>query len=442
MSIFTAHMTYEKTLDFLYSATPAFHKVGTTAYKPGLSRSIALDNLIGNPHRDYKSIHIAGTNGKGSVSHLLANILSEARYKVGLYTSPHVVDLCERIRVNGKMIPRQYIVDFVKRHYPAINPFHPSFFELVTSLAFEFFHYKKVDVAIIETGLGGRLDCTNIITPILSIITNISIDHTQYLGESLSQIAFEKAGIIKDNVPALIGEVGSREVRHVFVDRAKAMHAPLFFAEEMHTLSSAEQLDGGLWRFRSPDYEVLENDMPGLFQEKNAQTVLSALKILRNMRFKIPVKAVRKGFETAVSATGLTGRWQTIHRNPLTVCDIGHNAGAWKYLSAQLRKCAQKHSTLRMVIGMSNDKKIDDVLSQMPSDAVYYFTQASVERALPAEHFAGEAERHGLRGEAFERVEHAVLAALKDSQPDDMIFIGGSTFVVADAVPMFMNLRK
>jgi dihydrofolate synthase/folylpolyglutamate synthase len=433
-------MTYEKTLNFLYSATPAFHQVGAAAYKPGQSRSILLDNLTGNPHKDYKIIHIAGTNGKGSVSHLLANILKEARYKVGLYTSPHVVDLCERICVNGKMISKPYIVDFVKRYYPFIKSLKPSFFELITCLAFEFFHYKRIDVAVIETGLGGRLDSTNIVTPILSIITNISIDHTQYLGESLSQIAFEKAGIIKHNIPVLIGEAKNREVRHVFTDKAKTMHAPLFFAEEMHTLSASQQLDNGLWHFYSQDYGVLTNDMPGVFQEKNAQTVLSTLALLQNMRFKIPSKAVKKGFETALQSTGLTGRWQTLKYDPLIICDIGHNAGAWEYLGPQLQKCMQTHSALRMVVGMASDKKINDVLSLMPAGASYYFTQASVERALPVADFAVAATQHGLKGQAFDRVENAVLAALKDSQPNDMIFIGGSTFVVADAIPMFTNL--
>jgi dihydrofolate synthase/folylpolyglutamate synthase len=433
-------MTYEKTLNFLYSATPAFHKVGAVAYKPGLSRSVALDNLTNNPHRDYKIIHIAGTNGKGSVSHLLANILTEARYKVGLYTSPHLVDLCERIRINGKTIHKQYIIDFIKRYYSDIKPLRPSFFELVTSIAFEFFHYKKVDIAIVETGLGGRLDSTNITNPILSIVTNISIDHTQYLGESLSQIAFEKAGIIKYNVPILVGEASSKEVRHVFVDKAKTMHAPLHFAEEMHTLTGSEQLENGLWRFHSPDYGVLENDLPGAFQEKNAQTVLSALRILQGMRFKIPTKAVKKGFETTVKSTGLMGRWQTLQNEPLVVCDIGHNAGAWEYLAPQLQKSAEKHSTLRMVVGMVSDKKINDVLALMPIRATYYFTQASVERALPVTEFAAAAESYGLHGQAYDNVESAVTAALNDSQSGgDMIFIGGSTFVVADAIPLFIS---
>ncbi|MDR0758341.1 MAG: bifunctional folylpolyglutamate synthase/dihydrofolate synthase [Tannerella sp.] len=432
-------MTYEKTLNFLYSATPAFHKVGAVAYKPGPGRSILLDNLTGNPHKDYKIIHIAGTNGKGSVSHLLANILSKARYKVGLYTSPHMVDVCERIRVNGKTIPKPYVVDFVKRHYSFIAPLKPSFFEVITSLAFDFFRYKKIDIAIVETGLGGRLDSTNIVKPILSIITNISIDHTQYLGEGLSRIAFEKAGIIKPNVPVLIGEAENREVRLVFADRAKTMHAPLFFAEEMHTLSTAEQLDSGLWRFHSRDYGILENDMPGMFQEKNARTVLSALKLLRDMRFKIPSKAVEKGFKTTVESTGLMGRWQTLRNNPLIICDIGHNAGAWEYLGPQLQKCAETYPALRMVVGMSNDKITGDVLSLMPTGASYYFTQASVERALPATDLAVAAEECGLKGQVFDKVANAVLAALKDSQPDDMIFIGGSTFVVADAIPMFIK---
>jgi len=435
-------MTYEKTLNYLYSTIPAFHKVGAVAYKPGLSRSVALDNLTGNPHRDYMIIHIAGTNGKGSVSHLLANILAEARYKVGLYTSPHLLDLCERIRFNGKPIHRQYVTDFIKRHYSDIKPIRPSFFELVTSIAFEYFHYRKIDIAIVETGLGGRLDSANITTPILSIVTNISIDHTQYLGESLSRIAFEKAGIIKYNVPILVGEANNKEVRHVFADKAKTMHAPLLFAEEMQTLTFSEQLENGLWRFHSPDYGVLENDLPGIFQEKNAQTVLSALKILRDMRFKIPSKAVKKGFETTVRSTGLMGRWQTLQNAPLVVCDIGHNVGAWEYLAPQIQRQAGKHSALRMVVGMVSDKKIDDVLALMPTRATYYFTQASVERALPVSDFAFTAKSYGLQGLEYDTVESAVRTALNDSQPGDMIFIGGSTVVVADAMPLFISKTK
>jgi len=433
-------MTYEKTLNFLYSTIPAYHKVGSIAYKPGLNRSITLDNLTGNPHNDYKCIHIAGSNGKGSVSHLLANILKESRYKVGLYTSPHVTDLCERIRVNGKAISPQYIVDFIKRRYSYIKPVRPSFFEIMTCLAFEFFHYKKIDVAVVETGLGGRLDSTNIITPILSIITNISIEHSQLLGDSLPQIAFEKAGIIKYNVPVLFGEVGNNEIRHVFTDKAQSMHSQPYFAEDMPVVTQSEMMDNGCWRIYSAEYGILENDMSGIAQEKNAQTVLAALNILKGMRFKIPEKAVRNGFANAAKDTGLIGRWQTLKKEPWVVCDIGHNPGAWQYLSLQLQKQMAKHNATKMVIGFSNDKKINEILPLMPKDATYYFTRASVERALPSRELKSAAIAAGLTGRAFESVERAVKAALKDSQPNDMIFIGGSTFVVADAIPLFTKL--
>jgi dihydrofolate synthase/folylpolyglutamate synthase len=434
-------MTYKETLNYLYSCTPAFHQVGKDAYKPGLERSMMLDKLARNPHRNYRTIHVAGTNGKGSVTHLLAAILMSAKYKVGLYTSPHLTDFCERIRVNGKKIYRQYVVDFVARHQAAIESLHPSFFELTSSMAFDFFRHKKVDFAIIEAGLGGRLDSTNIIRPILSVITNISADHTQYLGDTLPQIASEKAGIIKPLVPVVIGEAGSRDVRQVFMDKARATLSAIHFAEDAQMLTQS-RLEDGRWHFHSSDYGALTCELGGLVQRQNTQTVLMVLRVLRDMNIRIPAKAIRAAFEKVTELTGLMGRWQTLYANPFVICDTGHNAGAWENLTFQLQQEAQRHSALRMVVGMVQDKAIDDVLALMPPKATYYFTQASVSRALPAQQFAEKARRYGLSGNAYETVTRALDAALKDAQANDMIFVGGSTFIVADALPLFPNAYK
>ena len=433
-------MTYKETLDYL---SPSFQQVGAEAYKPGLERSIVLDDQMRHPHRNYRTIHVAGTNGKGSVSHLLAAVLRNAKYKVGLYTSPHLVDFCERIRVNGKKISKRYVVDFVERYKPLIQLRQPSFFDLTTGLAFEYFRHKKVDFAVIETGLGGRLDSTNIIEPVLSIITNISLDHTQYLGNTLAQIASEKAGIIKPYTPVVIGEANDPEVRQVFVDTAKEMKSPLYFAEESQTLLRTKQKKNGEWIFYSADYGRITGELKGLVQKQNAQTVLTALRLLENMRVKIPSKAVKTAFDNVTELTGLMGRWQIVHVDPLIICDTVHNAGAWESLAVQLRQKAEQHQTLRIVAGMVSDKEIESVLSLMPKDAVYYFTQASVSRAMPVQQFAEKARTYHLKGNCYSFVNKAVKDAIKDSCPKDLIFIGGSTFVVADALPLFpMNKNE
>ncbi|MDR0844818.1 MAG: bifunctional folylpolyglutamate synthase/dihydrofolate synthase [Tannerella sp.] len=430
-------MTYEETLNYLYSCTPAFHQVGAVAYKPGLERSMALDDQMDNPHRSYQTIHVAGTNGKGSVAHLLAAILREANFKVGLYTSPHLVDFCERIRMNGRKMPKHYLVDFVKRHQSAINTIRPSFFELTSSLAFEFFRHKKVDIAVIETGLGGRLDSTNIIRPILSIITNISLDHTQYLGKTLNRIAEEKAGIIKPGVPVVIGEIQDKSVYQVFIDKAATMKSPVYFAEKEQTLINSKLGNDGKWAFTSSGYGYFTGELGGMAQLENAQTVLTAIRMLRRMGLKIPKKDVGYAFEHVIELTGLMGRWQTLQKKPLVICDTGHNEGAWEKLKLHLEQTAEHHPTLRMVVGMVSDKDIHAVLSLMPQKAVYYFTQASDSRALPVKKFAAMAQQHALTGNSYRTVAEAVQSALNDAQPDDLIFIGGSTFVVADAIPKF-----
>lgn len=430
-------MTYEDTLHYLYTSIPVFQHSGASAYKPGLGTSIALDDALGNPHRSYKTIHVAGTNGKGSVSHLLAAVLRQAGYKVGLYTSPHLVDFRERIRVNGKMISKEYVTEFVERYRTFFEPLHPSFFELTSTLAFDYFRAEKVDFAVIETGLGGRLDSTNIITPILSIITNISLDHTQFLGDTVEKIATEKAGIIKENVPALIGEVYNKSVANVFRNAALQAGTSLSFAQDMDVLGAYNRTASGKWIFHSPFYGEIEGELGGMVQNKNARTVLSALRLLDSLGIKIPSRAVREGFGQVVELTGLMGRWQVLQKTPLVVCDTGHNVGGWEYLKLHLAEEQTLHPHLYMIVGMVNDKDINGVLELMPKKAFYFFTQASIERALPADEFALLASRHGLTGEVCKGVPEAVRKALGRATPEDMIFIGGSTFIVADAIPLF-----
>lgn len=405
-------MNYSETITYLYQSTPLFQQVGAGAYKEGLSNSLLLDEHLGHPHRLFRSIHVAGTNGKGSCSHTLAAILQSAGYRVGLYTSPHLVDFRERIRVNGEPVGEQYVIDFVERERSFFEPLHPSFFELTTAMAFRYFADCHVDVAVVEVGLGGRLDCTNLISPDLSIITNISFDHTQFLGHTLAAIASEKAGIIKSHTPVVIGEV-LPETRPVFEQQAKDMEAPLCFAEEQPLL-----------------YADVEMELKGCYQQKNRATVLAAIPLLQQAGYHIGEAEVRRGFAQVVELTGLQGRWQQLQQAPRMVCDTGHNVGGIRYVVEQLK--AQQCRTLRMVMGMVNDKDIRGVLALLPSDAVYYFTQASVKRALPVEEFARLAMEAGLQGRCYPDVASAVRAAQKESLPEDFIFVGGSSYIVAD----------
>jgi len=430
-------MTYKETIDFL---SPSFQKVGAGGYKPGLERSHALDFQLKHPHRNYRIIHVGGTNGKGSVSHLLAAALRNSKYKVGLYTSPHLFDFCERIRVNGKKISKRFVIEFIERQKSLIQSLNPSFFDITTALAFEYFHHKKVDFAVIEVGMGGNFDSTNIIDPILSIITNISLDHTQYLGKTLKKIAREKSGIIKANIPVVIGETGNNdEVSQVFIDKAKAINSPVFFAEKENVLISSKKLSSGDWKFQSVDFGAFTGELQGLVQKQNACTVLTALRVLKNMRVTLPAKAVRNAFEHVTELTGLMGRWQTIQKHPLIICDTGHNVGAWESLSVHIQQVAKKHETLRIVIGMVNDKDVEPVLTLLPQDAVYYFTQAAINRAMPALEFAEKARQYQLQGQHYDTVRKAVRQAINDSSNKDMIFIGGSTFVVGDALLSFQQ---
>lgn len=414
-------MTYTQAIKYLFDSAPMFQNIGAAAYKEGLDGTLALDAYFGHPHRSYRTIHVGGTNGKGSVSHTLAAILQTQGYRVGLYTSPHLVDFRERIKVNGKMISKKRVVEFVTELKASLLGGRLeegySFFELATALAFQYFSEQKVDFAVIEVGLGGRLDCTNIIQPVLSVITNISFDHVQFLGDTLPKIATEKAGIIKPGIPVCIGENCGEEVNIVFRNKAKEVGAPISFAEEAS--------------FPLPLCESsIKRALQGFCQEKNTRTILTSVRLLREQGINISDDAVRKGFREVTTMTGLMGRWQTISNNPLTICDTGHNVGGMQYITRQLQETP--HKKLHIIIGMVSDKDVNTVLSMLPKDAVYYFTQASVHRAMPAEDFSQIAQKHQLYGNCYENVESAYQAAKKNADSDDLIFIGGSTFVVAD----------
>ena len=406
-------MDYQETLKYLYEQVPMFQRVGGAAYKEGLDNTLTLDAHFGHPHHSFRTIHVAGTNGKGSVSHTLAAVLQSAGYKTGLYTSPHLVDFRERIRINGTPISKDYVVSFVEHERSFFEPLCPSFFELTTAMAFKYFADEQVDVAVIEVGLGGRLDCTNIIMPDLSIITNISFDHVQFLGDSLGKIASEKAGIIKHNIPVVIGET-TPETKPVFMAKATEVGAPIYFAEENNR----------------EDYPGVEYELKGIYQEKNKRTLFTALPLLNEAGYHFDEENVREGFAHVVELTGLMGRWQKLHDHPTLVCDTGHNVGGITYVVEQLRQ--QSCNQLRIVIGMVNDKDISGVLALLPKEAIYYFTQASVNRALPAKQLLHLATEAGLKGKAYASVKNAVKAAMKESLPEDFIFVGGSNFIVAD----------
>lgn len=428
-------MNYQETLQYLYSQLPVYQNIGGSAYKEGLDNSLALDTYFDHPHTRYKTIHVGGTNGKGSTSHLLAAILQQAGYKVGLYTSPHLVDFRERIRVNGNKIEEQYVIDFVAKHKSYYEPIHPSFFELTMMMAFCYFAEQEVDIAVIEVGLGGRLDSTNIITPELSVITNISLDHTQFLGDTIEKIAAEKAGIIKPHTPVIIGEAEG-EIRKVFEEKARSIDAPIVFAEDENLVYAADKLDDGAWLFQTNAYPNLKGELGGLPQIKNAATVLCAIDTLRKRGIHTTMQSVYTGFALVTELTGLMGRWQVVQQeNPKIICDTGHNVGGIKYVSEQLR--TEKYNRLHIVIGMVNDKDISHVLELLPKDAIYYFTKASIARALNEKELAIKATAMELNGNTFDSVESGVKAALAEAKPDDLIFIGGSNFVVAEALVCF-----
>lgn len=423
-------MTYEQAINYLYESAPLFQNIGAGAYKEGLGNTELLDKHFQHPHRQYATIHVAGTNGKGSVSHTLASILQSQGMKVGLYTSPHLTDFRERIRVNGEMIPQARVVSFVEQERTFFEPLHPSFFELTTALALQYFAEENVDIAVIEVGLGGRMDCTNIIQPLVSIITNISFDHIQFLGNTLEKIASEKAGIIKPGIPAIVGEWGKESVAEVFMNKAEEAGTSLVFADRENEIVDFTLTPGQGYTYHTATFGTIHGELEGLCQEKNTATILEAIKALRRKGIHISNQAVQDGFAKVSIHTGLRGRWQKIADKPLTICDTGHNVGGMQYITRQL--ATTPHQALHIVIGMVNDKDVNTVLSMLPQDATYYFTQASVRRAMPSDQFSQEASRHGLKGECYPTVHDAYLAAKAASGEEDLIFIGGSTFIVAD----------
>jgi dihydrofolate synthase/folylpolyglutamate synthase len=428
-------MNYDQTLQFLYSRLPAYHRIGKAAYKSDLGNTLALDEYLGHSHTKFRTIHVAGTNGKGSVSHMIASVLMEAGYKTGLYTSPHLKDFRERIRVNGKMIPRSAVTGFVKQHGRFLTLLEPSFFEMTVALAFSYFAECSVDVAVIEVGLGGRLDSTNIVNPVLSVITNIGHDHMDLLGDTIEKIAGEKAGIIKDNIPVVISETQA-EVRPVFLSRAKRSHSRIYFADQNYLCNLAEF--DILKRNRNFIVKELSGDtfcegstpLGGDYQSANIQAVYQSFKVLAGT-FGVNGKNILDGIRKVTSNTGLMGRWQILSRKPLIICDTGHNREGLEYVVRQLGKIPK--TKLHIVLGFVSDKDLRSVLPLFPADAVYYFTRAAVPRALDEKLLKLEAGKFGLTGNSFPDVKTALRAARSNAADTDMIFIGGSTFIVAEA---------
>lgn len=426
-------MTYEETIQYLFNSAPLFQHVGGAAYKEGLSTTHILDAHFNHPHNQYKTIHIAGTNGKGSCAHTIAAILQHTGLKVGLYTSPHLVDFRERIRINGEMMPQQYVIDFVEEERSFFEPLHPSFFELTTALAFKYFAEQHVDVAVIEVGLGGRLDCTNIISPILSIITNISFDHTQFLGNTLAQIASEKAGIIKHKVPVIIGECNA-ETRSVFEHKAHEVEAPILFAEDNKEVLSSEFSDlygHKLRHYTTRSFGDIYGELTGECQIKNTNTILCALHSLSKI-FSVTHEDITYAFEHVCEMTGLRGRWQILQERPTIICDTGHNTGGWQYLAHQLAQIATSGNKLHIVFGMASDKDIERVMSTLPHEACYYWTKASVKRATSEQTIANIATKYDLHGKTYSNVAEAYEAAVNNASTNDYIYVGGSSFIVAD----------
>lgn len=405
-------MNYPETLDYLFSQLPMYQRVGNAAYKANLDNTYRLSEILNHPEKQFKSVHIAGTNGKGSTSHMLAAVLQEAGYKVGLYTSPHLKDFRERIKINGEMISKNDVIDFVKEYKHEFEKIQLSFFEWTVGLAFHYFAKQKVDIAIVETGLGGRLDSTNIITPEVAVITNISMDHTQFLGDTLAKIAAEKAGIIKSTIPIVIGETQA-EIKPVFIEKANQLNAPIQFADE------------GL-------IQEYESDLKGAYQQQNKKTVVATIQVLQELGWKIAENHIKQGLLNVVKNTGLMGRWQVLSKQPFTVCDTGHNEAGIKLILAQINQ--QSFEKLHFVLGVVNDKDIANILQLLPKNATYYFCQAKIPRALEVSILAEKASAVGLSGTAFPTVEAAYGAAQKNATAQDMIFIGGSTFVVAEVV--------
>jgi len=434
-------MNYTEALEYLYTQLPMYQRIGPAAYKDNLDNTLELDQMYQRPHRFYKCIHVAGTNGKGSVSHMLASVLQCAGYKTGLYTSPHLKDFRERIRVNGTMIPEEDVARFTGGflHKNEKKGLKPSFFELTVAMAFDYFKQKAVDIAVVEVGLGGRLDSTNIIRPVLSVITNISFDHTQLLGDTLEKIAAEKAGIIKERVPVVIGE-SHTATEPVFRDMAARIQAPVFFADQdflnRTTDSNTHTISHGCHLL----FKDLKTDLSGPYQRANVLTVIAALERLQKAGITLPETALREGLAHVGKNTGLAGRWQKLGENPTIICDTAHNEAGIKWVSEQLEK--EKAEQLHIIFGVVNDKELGPILKHLPTKARYYFTRARIERALDEQILKEKASAYGLSGKAYASTEEAWVAAKEQASEKDLIFIGGSTFVVAEVIDYKHEIKR
>ena len=425
-------MNFKETLDFLYAQLPVFHLVGVSAYKKDLTRTLALLDYLGNPHQAFKTIHIAGTNGKGSTSHILASVLQESGYKTGLYTSPHIKDFGERIKINGQFIDETFLVRFVERIKHLLPEIEPSFFELTVAIAFQYFAENKVEIAVIETGLGGRLDSTNVITPIVSLITNISYDHVELLGDTLPKIAFEKAGIIKSKIPAVVSE-RQAEVEHVFIQKALETNSALTFAYEHYKVEKINCQNGKMLcnviKANNSSFKITSG-LIGSYQLKNLAGILQTVDILNSNGINIPEKAITTGIEKVLENTGLKGRWQTIGQNPLTICDIAHNEAGIQTLLETVQSF--RPTRLHVVFGVVKDKDLNKVLSILPKEASYYFSNAHSPRALVVQELKEKAQQFGLIGEAFDDVNEAIASARLTANASDLVLVCGSNFLVAE----------
>lgn len=425
-------LTYSEAVNYLYDRLPVFQHVGASAYKPGLDNTIRLMYALGNPHKNFKSIHVGGTNGKGSVSHFLSAIFQSAGYKTGLYTSPHLVDFGERIRINGQKIRQNYVTDFVEKHQKIFEEIQPSFFEATMAMAFKYFEDEKVDIAIIEVGMGGRLDSTNIIEPVLSVITNISFDHVAFLGDTLEKIAYEKAGIIKKNTPVIIGE-WQKETMPVFEAKAAETNSEIFVPEKVLKISAF--VDSKML-LEDEKGDIYKSGLTGIYQLKNINTVLSTIEVFNKLKTNdlpnINLSNIKEGIEKVTELSGLQGRWQVVSKKPRIIVDTGHNEAGIKYVTEQLKY--ENYKNLHIVFGMVSDKDILPVLKLLPANAFYYFTQASIPRALNAETLSEKAKSIGLNGSVYFTVKQSIEYAKLNADFDDLIFIGGSNFVVGEAL--------
>ncbi len=422
-------MTYEETLSYLYSQLPMFTRIGAAAYKEDLHNTLALCEALNNPQHALTCIHVAGTNGKGSTSHMLAAILQKAGYKTGLYTSPHIREFGERIRINGKMIEPSFVVDFTERTRNLLDNIQPSFFELTVAMAFDYFAKQKVDIAVIETGLGGRLDSTNVISPILSVITNIGYDHMALLGNTLEQIASEKAGIIKQNIPVVIGETHPA-TQKVFTDKAAALNAPIVFADQQYALVSADKIENGM-QYCFHDNRCYTLDLMGQYQSSNLRTVLSAMDQLKRIGWRIEPAIVQEGLRSVKKTTGLQGRWEVVRDQPTVIYDVAHNKEG---ITAVLEQLKSQYKTYEMhfVLGFVQDKDVASVLKLFPCDARYYFTNAHIPRAMPHQTLMQMGRDNLLGGEGFDDVNQALARAIQQAQPNEVIMVCGSFFILGE----------